>query len=145
LKSKSTGRGGKRPGAGKPKGHQAQATLDKIAAREYVRQRVTAQLAPLLDAQLANAIGLKYLVTRNRTTGKFVRVTEAMARAKRKKNEERIEVWEKDPSVHAFTYLLDRALDKPQDQEIAIKVRSGDADARIARLVNARKRTAAPK
>jgi hypothetical protein len=64
-----------------------------------------------------------------------------MARKQRGKGEELIEVWEKDPSVHAFTYLLDRALDKPQEQEIAIKVRSGEAEARIARLVAARKRT----
>jgi hypothetical protein len=142
LKSKSTGHGGSRHGAGKPKGHQATATLDKIAARDYVRRRVTDALAPLLDAQLANAIGLKYLVTRHKTTGKFIRVTEAMARQKRGAQEQIIEVWEKDPSVHAFTYLLDRALDRPKEQEIALKVRSGDAEARVARLVAARKRLA---
>ena len=79
MKSQSSKHGGKRVGAGKPKGHQAQATLDKIAAREFVRQRVTAQLGPLVDAHLANALGIKYLVTRNRA-GKFIRVTEAMAR-----------------------------------------------------------------
>lgn len=141
MKSKSRQHGGKRAGAGKPKGHQAQGTLDKIAAREFVRQRVTAALGPLVDAHLANALGIKYLVTRNRA-GKFIRVTEAMARKTRGKDEELIEVWEKDPSVHAFTYLLDRALDRPQEQEIAVKVRSGEADARVARLVAARKRLA---
>lgn len=140
MKSKST-HGGPRAGAGKKKGHQAQATLDKIAAREFVRQRVTAQLGPLVDAHLANALGIKYLVTRNKA-GKFIRVTEAMARAKSGKDEETIEVWEKDPSVHAFTYLLDRTLDRPAEQEIPIKVRSGDVDARVARLVAARKRLA---
>lgn len=141
MKSTSNKHGGKRPGAGKPKGHQAQATLDKIAAREYVRQRVTAQLAPLIDAQLANAVGLKYLVTREIKTGKFVKVSRAMARnAKTKKGQELIEVWEKDPSVNAFTYLLDRALDRPQEQEIPIKVRSGEADMRVALLIAARKR-----
>lgn len=137
MKKQST-KGGRRPGAGRPKGSQNAATLDKIAAREFVRQRVTAQLGPLLEAQLANAVGLKYLVTRDKHSGKFVRVTEAMAR--RTKDEDRIEVWEKDPSVHAFTYLLDRALDRPQEQEIPIKVRSGEADARVARLLAARKR-----
>jgi hypothetical protein len=140
LKSQSTTRGGARPGAGKPKGHRAQSTLDKIAAREFVRQRVTAQLGPLVDAHLANALGISYLVTREKKTGKFVRVSQAMARVR--KGHELIEVWEKDPSVHAFTYLLDRALDRPQEQEIPIKVKSGDSDARIARLLAARKRTA---
>lgn len=140
MKSKST-HGGKRDGAGKPKGHQAQATLDKIAAREFVRQRVTAQLGPIIDAQLANALGIKYLVTREKKTGKFVRVSQAMARAA--KGQEIIEVWEKDPSTPAATYLLDRALDRPQEQEIPIKVRTEDVSARIARLVAARKRCAA--
>jgi hypothetical protein len=138
LKSKSR-HGGRRAGAGKPAGHQAQATLDKIAAREFVRQRVTAQLGPLVDAHLANALGIKYLVTRNKA-GKFIRVTEAMARVKRGKDEETIEVWEKDPSVHAFTYLLDRALDRPKEQEIELKVGPSDAAARIARLMATLKR-----
>lgn len=139
MKSKSS-HGGRRAGAGKPKGHQAQATLDKIAAREFVRARVTAQLGPLVDAQIANAKGLSYLVIREKKTGKFVRVSEAMARVT--KDQEIVEVWEKDPSTPAFAYLLDRALDRPAEQEIPIKVRNGDADARVARLVAARKRLA---
>jgi hypothetical protein len=139
LKSKSS-HGGRRSGAGKPKGTLAQGTLDKIAARELVRQRVTAQLGPLVDAQLANAIGLKYLVTRDRTTGKFVRVTEAMARTKKKGDEEVIEVWEKDPSVQAFTYLLDRALDRPKEQEVEVKLTN--VDALLARLDAGRARNA---
>lgn len=139
MKSKST-HGGKRTGAGKPKGHQAQATLDKIAAREFVRQRVTAQLGPLVDAQMKQALGLKYLITREKKTGKFVRVTEAMARKKRGSTEETIEVWEKDPSTPAFQYLLDRALDRPAEQEIPIKVTGGEADVRVALLIAARKR-----
>jgi hypothetical protein len=140
LKSQSR-HGGRRPGAGKPKGHQAQGTLDKIAARELVRIRVTAALGPLVDAQIANATGLKYLVTRDKKSGKFVRVTEAMARLA--KRQEIIEVWEKDPSTPAFAYLLDRALDRTAEQEIPIRVRgSAEADARVARLVAARLRVA---
>ena len=47
-------RGGKRPGAGKPKGYKHAATLDKLAAREMVRQRVTAALAVVAkDLRLA--------------------------------------------------------------------------------------------
>lgn len=109
-------------GSGKPKGYKAPKTLDKLAAREFVRQRVTAALAPLIDAQIANASGLKYLVVREKGTGKFVRVTEAMARVKQGQSEETIEVWEKDPSVQAFTDLLNRALDKPAEQEQAVAV-----------------------
>jgi hypothetical protein len=68
---------------GKKKGSTHKLTLEKEAAREYVRQRVTQALEPLLDAQIQHALGLKYLVTRSKTGGKFIRVTEAMARAAR--------------------------------------------------------------
>jgi hypothetical protein len=107
------GHGGKRNGAGRKKG---KAVLDKLEAREVVRAFVTSRLVPLLEAQTANALGLKYLVTRHKQTGKFIRVTQAMARAKQGSDEESIEIWEKDPSVQAFTDLLNRALDKPADQ-----------------------------
>ena len=103
--SRENGRKGGRP--------KQQATLDKLAAREFVRQRVTAALGPLIDAQVANASGLKYLVVREKGSGKFVRVTEAMARAKQGSQEETIEVWEKDPSIAAFTDLLNRAPTNP--------------------------------
>lgn len=107
-------RGGARPGSGRPKGSKTKATLDKEAARELVRQRVIERLGPMLDAQFANAEGIKYLVVRDKKTGKFLRVGEG--RAKLEKDEELIEVWEKDPSVQAFTDLLNRALDKPKEQ-----------------------------
>ncbi len=116
-------RGGKRPGAGRPKGKQ---TLEKEALREIVRRRVARELKPLLDAQISNAKGLKYLVVRQKTTGKFLRVTEAMARVRQGAEDEdgteTIEVWEKDPSVQAFTDLLNRAIDKPKEQEQEIKL-----------------------
>jgi len=140
----ANGHGGKRAGAGMPMGHKSQKTLDKAAAREFVRQRVCAELGPLLDAQIAHAVGLKYLVTRDKHTGKFIRVTEAMARHKQAEadNEEIIEVWEKDPSVPAFTDLMNRALDKPKEQEQAIIV-TGELTLVSQRLLAARKRLAA--
>lgn len=128
-------RGGKRPGAGRPKGQE---TLDKEAARQIVRAKVYEHLSPLLDAQIANATGIKYLVVRDKASGKFLRVGEGQA--KLAKTEELIEVWEKDPSVQAFTDLLNRALDKPKEQEQEIKL-SGD-DALIGALLAGRKRAA---
>lgn len=105
-------RGGKREGAGRKKGPQ---TLDKIAARELARALVTAELGPLIEAQIANAKGIAYLVVRDKKTGKFLRVGKGRAE-KLKPDEEIIEIWEKDPSVQAFTDLLNRALDKPAEQ-----------------------------
>src|SRR5260370_31239538 len=131
-------RGGSRPGAGKPKGYKHQKTLDKDAAREFVRQRVIAALGPLVDAQITNAQGLKYLVTRDKKTGKFVRVTEAMARIRQQDTEqlETIEIWEKDPSVYAFSDLLNRALDKPKEQVQEITHSIGEA---VMAILNRRK------
>ena len=110
--------GGKRPGAGRPKGRKnskpSARTLDKEMARALLRERVIANMGPLVDAQVANASGLKYLVVRDKRTGKFIRVTEAMAKVGT--GEEIVEVWEKDPSVQAFTDLMNRTIDKPVEQ-----------------------------
>ncbi len=106
--------GGKRPGAGRKRGQNKQ-TLEKAVAREIVRALICPHLKPLVEAQVANAIGLKYLVVRDKKTGKFSRVTEALARVE--DGEEIIEVWEKDPCIQAFTDLMNRAIDKPAEQE----------------------------
>ena len=119
-------------------GSQHKASIAKEQARELTRAIITRELEPLLAAQLANAKGLKYLVTRDKKTGKFIRVTEAMARAKAGPTEEVIEVWEKDPSVQAFTDLLNRALDKPKEQVQEILVEG--LEERKARLNAARQR-----
>jgi hypothetical protein len=117
-------RGGKRPNSGPKKGAKYAPTITKEAAREALRAIVTRELDALLAAQIANAKGLKYLVTRDKKTGKFIRVTEAMAKVKQDDDEdhETIEVWEKDPSVQAFTDLLNRALDKPKEQAQAVQL-----------------------
>lgn len=114
-----TQHGGKRAGAGKPKGVKWPSTLAKEAARELTRQKITAALEPMLEAQVAHAIGLKYLVARHKKTGKFAKLTEDLttAIASGENTEyESIEVWAKDPSVQAFSDLLNRAIDKPSEQ-----------------------------
>lgn len=113
--SKRGTHGGKRKGAGRKKGFRFASTLTKEAAREAFRVEVQKHLPELIAAQIDNAKGLKYLVTRDAKTGKFINVTEAMARAK--PGEETIEVWEKDPNVNAFAQLMDRTLDRPAEQK----------------------------
>lgn len=98
---------------GPQKGAIYKPTMDKAQAREALRAVVIKHMREMVDAQVANAKGLKYLVARNAKTGKFERVTEAMLNAADDQQLERIEVWEKDPSVHAFADLLNRAIDKP--------------------------------
>ncbi len=100
--------GGKRPGAGRPAGSQNALTIAKQVLRERLRAKVAAELEPLIDAQIANARGLKYLVARDPKTGKFERIAEGQVDGERI-----IEVWEKDPCVQAFTDLMNRTVDKP--------------------------------
>lgn len=121
------GHGGARPGAGKPKGHKSASTLDKEMARARLRELVMAAMDPLVAAQIANAQGIKFLMVREKTSGKFVKVGKDAAE-KLDPTQEIIEVWEKDPSVQAFTDLMNRTLDKPTDhieQEV-----SGDLNVR---------------
>ena len=126
--------GGKRAGAGRKPGNNG---LEKEMARGVLRARVFAKMQPLVDAQIENALGIKYLVVREKKTGKFVRVAEARARVKN--TEETIEVWEKDPCVQAFTDLMNRSIDKPAET-INAEI-SGQVDV-VERLAAGRKRVA---
>ena len=132
--------GGKRPGAGRKLGSHLPSTLDKLAAREFVRQRVTEALGPMVDAQVSHAKGLQYLVYRDKKSGKFERVK---ALEDVDQDENTIEVWEKDPSVQAFTDLLNRALDKPAEQVQELKL-TGELSL-VDKLTAARNRLAKAK
>lgn len=97
---------------GPKKGAIYQPTRDKAAAREALRLQVVARLDVLTEAQISNALGLKYLVYRDKKTGKFERVKTLEAVDQ---DAETIEVWEKDPSIQAYADLMNRALDKPAE------------------------------
>jgi len=133
-------KGGARPNSGPKKGAIYKPTLDKMAAREFVRQRVTEALGPMVDAQVSHAKGLQYLVYRDKKSGKFERVK---ALEDVDQDENTIEVWEKDPSVQAFTDLLNRALDKPAEQVQELKL-SGELSL-VDKLTSARNRLAKAK
>lgn len=88
------------------------------------REKVKEHLESMLEAQVANAKGIKYFVVRRKKGGKFTRVTRAMAEARKgvEPDEEIIEVWEKDPSTHAFSELLNRAYGKAKEPERTLNV-----------------------
>lgn len=111
-------RGGARKGAGKPKGTKHASTISKEQAREALRQIVLREMDGLTAAQIAHAKGLSYLVGRAKD-GKFKKLTsdEADKALSGESEYTMVEVWEKDPSVQAFTDLMNRALDKPKEQE----------------------------
>jgi hypothetical protein len=132
---------------GMPEGHKTAKTIEKEAARTLLRNMVIERLQPLVDAQMANAMGLKYMVLRDKKTGKFVRLgKDALEKlvAQDAESMEQVEIWEKDPNVTAFTDLLNRAIDKPiEPVEVAV---SGNLELSLTeRLAAGRKRIAAHK
>lgn len=100
------------------KGYKAPRTLEKLEARELVRKMVTDSLRPMIQAQIAHAQGIGHLYTRDKS-GKFNKIENA-AEVERLLAEgvedETYWIFTKDPSVQAFTDLLNRALDKPSEQ-----------------------------
>ena len=109
-------RGGKRPGAGKPKGYKHQSTLHKEASREALRQIVLREMEAMTAAQIANAKGISHFFLRDPKTGQFVKIEDAKAiETALNSGEEGSYYWifTKDPSIQAFTDLMNRALDKP--------------------------------
>lgn len=120
--------GGKRPGAGRPKGTTGiplASTISKQQARDALREAVIREMSEMIEAQVKHAKGLSYLVARHKTSGKFEKLTADEAELLLSGEESErvvIEVWEKDPSVQAFTDLMNRALDKPAEQEQTLNI-----------------------
>ena len=138
-------KGGKREGSGRPHGSKNVATITKEQSREALRAIVLREMDALVVAQIAHAKGLQYLVSRDKKTGKFVRLTEEMFLKALEAGDDdsnefaAIEVWQKDPSVQAFTDLMNRALDKPKEQEQELRL-TGTLELVTQRLMAARKR-----
>jgi hypothetical protein len=135
--------GGARPNSGPAKGTKYAPTLAKEAAREAARTVILRHMDKMLRSQVAHAIGIGHLYTRDKH-GKFTKI-ESEAQADKLLTEgtegEDYFIFMKDPSVQAFTDLMNRALDKPKEQEQEIKV-TGELELVTARLLSGRKRTA---
>jgi hypothetical protein len=99
--------------SGLSKGTKHKSTFDKELLRQELRDLVRANLSPMTDAQIANAKGIKFLVLRHAKTGKFIKRIEDGGDIKFDPENEIVEVWAKDPSVQAFTDLMNRTIDKP--------------------------------
>lgn len=133
---------------GKKKGYRAPATLEKEAAREAVRRRITERLIPLVDAQIDSAIGINHFMLRDKLTGQWQRLTNpdqivAALNDPRAKHGSTYLIYTKDPNAQAARDMLDRAIDKAKEQLQEIKV-EGD-DALIQALYAGRQRAAARK
>lgn len=117
--------GGKRLNAGRKQGFKFPSTLQKEAVREATRTYINAVIPAMLRSQVANAIGIGHLYTRDKS-GKFTKI-ENPASIDQLLSEgvegEHYWIFAKDPSVQAFTDLMNRALDKPAEQ---LKVTGAD-------------------
>lgn len=132
-------RGGKRPGSGNKKGAILKPTRDKALAREALRAIIDREMEAMTEAQIAHAKGIKFLVARSKAGGKFERVSEAELEAVLKgQDDDRIvlEVWDKDPSVQAYTDLMNRHLDKPaeQEQKLDITLHGAGLETKISKV-----------
>jgi hypothetical protein len=117
--------GGARPGAGLKKGAILKPTREKALAREALRAIIDKRMEEMTEAQIKHAIGIKYLVKRAKAGGKFEKVSaDELDAALEGQDEGRLilEVWDKDPSVQAYSDLMNRHLDKPKEQEQEHKI-----------------------
>lgn len=113
-------RGGKRPGAGKPKGTiqgpnkaTISANEQKAIAREVIRAHIGQHIPKIIQAQIENAIGVPYMVLRA-PDGSFVRATdEKQVDAALAMGESAFKLYTKEPHTAAAAMLLAYAADKP--------------------------------
>jgi len=109
---------------GKKKGYKSPSTISKEQAREAVRVTVIQHMGRMLAAQIAHAQGIGHLYTRDKA-GRFSKIeTEAEIDKLLLEGREHEDYWifAKDPSVQAFTDLMNRALDKPKEQQQEVKI-----------------------
>src|SRR5262245_43751518 len=105
-------RGGARPGAERKKG------FDALRQHERIRAMVAAAQDGMVAARIEAAQGVKYLVARERESGKSTHLTKEAAEAilsGKDSTREIVEEWEKPPSTHAFADLMDCVLGKAKD------------------------------
>lgn len=115
---------------GRPKGTTGikwKSTIDKEVQREVVRQLVAAELEPMVRKQIKHAQGIDHFFLRNEKTKQFEQVTNpALIEAALNSGDEDSYYWifTKDPSVQAFSDLLNRTLDRPKEQEQDLNIKT---------------------
>lgn len=117
--------GGRRPGAGKPKGYKHEKTLDKLEMLNLFRQRVKQEFGPLLDAQMAAAQGVSHMMARDKS-GKWIQVTDPEIMAKVLNSGETFyKIHAQNPDVRALKDIFDRLWGTPT-QSVEVSGKDGD-------------------
>ena len=135
-------KGGRRPGAGTKLGRRWASTMEKALVREETRKFIQQHMPAMLRSQIAHAIGIGHVYTRDKK-GKFTRIEdEAKMEQLLTEGEQDRDYWifAKDPSVHAFSVLLDRTLDQaPKSVDVKLSGELGVTDRlQAARLRHAK-------
>ena len=132
--------GGKRPGAGRPKGTLGTKTIEKHRELAAVREMVMARVGPMVEAQIQNSIGISHFF-KHLANGKFERVTDPdeIQSLLNGEGEGSFHVFTKDPSVQAFADLMNRTFGKPEEA-MSMDVSVNVDEVILARLVAGRKR-----
>ena len=132
-------RGGKRPNSGPKPGAVYKPTRDKAIAREALRAIIDREMEAMTEAQIKHAKGIKYLVKRAVQGGKFEKVgADDLDAVLAAQDEGRVilEVWDKDPSIQAFSDLMDRHLDRAanQTQTLDVTIHGDNLESKVAKV-----------
>lgn len=115
LKKVKKANGGARPNSGRKVGSVLPKTIEKEAARSALRQIVLKHMQPMVQRMIAASMGIGHLFKRD-AAGKFTKIEDdAEIENLMLHGVEGSHYWifAKDPSVQAFTDLMNRAIDKP--------------------------------
>ncbi|MGB8274117.1 MAG: hypothetical protein WCF16_02480 [Alphaproteobacteria bacterium] len=128
--------GGKRAGAGKPKGSKWKSTLEKEAAYRLYREVVLQQMAPLVRTQVESAVGTCSKVA-------VAELTDRGLRLRRVTSEEELNtladggsyrVFLTDPDLPMSRYLTDQVVGKPTENVTVSGLNGGPV---VVRFVDA--------
>lgn len=124
YQKRATPHGGRRPGSGRKKGSKDPHTLAKQEAREALRVLLTKEMVPVAEALVSRCKGVRYFVTRDKKTGKYILVTnpEQVVAALNGDDENAGEFYTDKPDTAAIKEYLDRIVDKAKEQEQEIKI-----------------------
>ena len=122
---------------GRPIGSKSKGTLATEAAREHLRQRLTAEVDTFVDALMSRARGVRHFNTRNKKTGKWELVTSAdrVVAALNQEGDESGEFYTEKPDIQAIREGFDRMVGRSQELDRRIDLTVHD-EAELLRLLD---------